>query len=461
MKRLLAVLLSLFFMSQVTLAASITIPQKTVNVPIGSNVHFDVEISSNKEDVLNINILDNKPWISLSDTRISINEAESGIVTLSFSPPTDTPVGLYKIRFIAESLKTGDKESRDIYISVVKEGIIEIEKIFVTGDMEPAGRLGISVQSRSFMTITAQDIDLSVIVRSPEEAIFSFIDIIERIDPDKTTISEKYFYLPDFAEPGIYTVDAELKHDGKVSRMEQNFVVAEKPVIKTETEEFLVLGTGKVIAVTNVGNKKSGSVLINENISDIEKIFFSGDPDSISGNVITWEVLGLQPGESKSITYKIDYVPVAIAIVILMFLTWYFVFSIRTLNIRKRILQKKMINEGSEFTVGVELKNRTGSDIKDVIIRDFIPSAFKVIYTPGPKPTKRETSMGTELKWKIENLTKGEERILTYRIMPVFGVYGQVKLSGATMRFRKKGIMSEVSSNPASMGIAHKEKKGK
>lgn len=459
MKRLLSLLLFLLLIPNISIAFNLTAPESTIMVPAGGSAEFDVEIFSGIEDNFDINIVESKTWTSFSTTRLYVNESETRPVTVYLYPGLETMLGLYRISFVAESIRTGEKQSREIFISVIKEEIIDIEKIFVTGDLEPVGKINLSVHLKSFKTTTVQDLVMNVRVNSPKREILAFSEIIEKINPDESQIVQKNFYLPEYAEPGTYTVEITLNYEGKSSRTTKNFRVVEKPVIKQEISEFPILGTGKVIAVTNIGNKRADTITITETISDLDKMFFSGSPTSISGNLYTWEIIGLQPGEQATIVYKVDYLALLILIVILMVVLWYIIFKIRTVLIKKNILQKKEIKEGSEFTVGIEVKNNTGCNVKDVSIRDFIPSAFKVKDANGPKPVKRETPMGTELRWKMENFTKGEERIMTYKIIPVFGIYGQVRLPRASVKFKKKGTILESMSSHASVGIASKKQK--
>ncbi|MCX6818544.1 MAG: hypothetical protein NT129_00915 [Candidatus Aenigmarchaeota archaeon] len=458
-KVLLAMLISLL-LPQLTLAFTITSSGNSVSVPIGSSVQAEMQLYSSINDKFSVNVVDSKSWISLSSTRLDVNAGETGIIKISFSPYMDTPIGLYRIKIIAESLSTGEKENKELYVSVVKEGIIEIEKVFVTGDLKPTGRVDLSILCRSFKSTTTQDIIVNVRINSPTKEVFSFSKVIQKLDPDESATVKQFFYLKEFAEAGKYTLTAELEDWEKISTMEQTFVVQATPVIKEEVRDFLVLGTGKIIAVTNVGNKNADYVTIDETISDIDKMFYTGDTAKISGNVFTWKLIGLQPGEEKSITYVINYVPLLIVIIIFMILLWYYMFRVRIFVIKKKILQKKLIKEGSEFTVGIDIKNNTGGAIKDIVIKDFVQAVFKVHDDAhGPKPTKKATPMGTEIRWRIDSLAKGEDRILTYKIIPIFSIHDKVHLPSATIRFNKKGTLTEVMSSHATIGIVHKEEK--
>src|SRR3989338_8838053 len=124
----------------------------------------------------------------------------------------------------------------------------------------------------------------------------------------------------------------------------------------------------------------------------------------------------------------------------------------KTVRIRKYIIQKKEIEEGEEFTVALEIKNSSGSK-KSLEVRDFVPSVFTVKETEGLKPAKKKSHIGTELSWNVKDLNNHEERVLTYKIVPIFGVSGTIRLPRASIMFDVRGKKIEKRSFPHSVGI--------
>ena len=187
---------------------------------------------------------------------------------------------------------------------------------------------------------------------------------------------------------------------------------------------------------------------VSENI--LGSLFFSGDkPTRIDGGTYKW-ILNVEPCQSRIVRFRIDYTPIA-AILFIIAAIWFILFRMRTVKVSKKILQKAVIEKGTEFTVGVDIK--THVKLKDLEVRDFVPSIFEVRDTPGIKPIKRRTSAGTELIWRFAELPAKEERILDYKIVPLFSVTGVVKLPAATITFTHFGRRITRSSAKASLGL--------
>jgi hypothetical protein len=91
----------------------------------------------------------------------------------------------------------------------------------------------------------------------------------------------------------------------------------------------------------------------------------------------------------------------------------------------------------------LEIRNRTRNEIRDVLVRDFVPAVAMVVERFDTlRPMLRKVAGGTEVVWKIDSLGPGDERVLTYRIKPVVDIVGVLKLPKAYVRFldRKKEV---------------------
>ena len=457
MKRVLLFLLPFLLVAQLSFAFNFDV-EESVSVPLGASEKLSIEINNslNITDTFNIVISGQKPWMTLSPTMIALDASSSGTVNLYLAPYSTTPLGLYKLKLRIESMNTGEVKEKDIYVSVIRGEITRIEKIVIKGDLEPTGNITAEIHIKNYGTTTMQNIILNATVRSQLKNIADFSAVMERLDPDETKTVNRTFSLPEYAESGEYRIEVELSYNGRVIKTEKKFSVAEKAVIEKDSEDvFMVFGSGKKIIVKNYGNA-DGDAEITQNFSSFESLFFSGNPTSIEGDTYKW-TFSIKPGEEKTVEYKIDYLPLFLVFVVVVVLVWFFLFKIRTIKIRKHIMQKKVIEEGEEFTVGLDVKNFTGSQLNDVVIKDFVPPVFSVKDTEGPKPTKRVTKMGTELTWKIKEFAKKEERVLTYKIIPMFGVKGQAKLPRAISRFNIKDKAMQSNSNIAMLGIKVEE----
>lgn len=112
-----------------------------------------------------------------------------------------------------------------------------------------------------------------------------------------------------------------------------------------------------------------------------------------------------------------------------------------TPKIIKKHRHRGPITKEKEILVSLEVKNRTIHEVKEVLIRDIVLSIAKVVEKFDTlKPMMRQTSVGTELRWKIDSLKPGEERLITYRIKPIVETAQSLDLPKAHARYmdRKK-----------------------
>ncbi|MBI2076470.1 MAG: hypothetical protein HYT72_04450 [Candidatus Aenigmarchaeota archaeon] len=454
------VLLCFLLSVSAVFAFDFTAEKDTLIVPLDSSNKLDVVFTSNTDDTVVISAVGERPWMLVTPSSFLIKAGGNETVSVYASPRSDVNTGLYGIRLTAESVPTKEKKYRDIFISVVKETGIYVDRTLVTGDLFPTGKVTLSPTLRNFGTSTVQNIVVNVSIESKSRKITGLTSVVEKVDPAQTVTIEDVFYLPRLSEPGEYAVKITVSYQGNVRTFTDKFAVAEKPVIKKEVVEYtpFATGYGKIISLRNDGNA-IGDIDIAEDVSKFASVFFSGDrPSYAADDKFVWVVKNLKPGESVIISYKIDYLTAVVSLFVILVVSWFILVKLRTVRIGKRIMQRKMIEEGSEFTVGIDIKNASGSAVPDVTVRDFVPSVFAVRETEGVKPEKKKSPHGTELVWKLDDLFDKEERVLSYKIVPVFGVHGQIPLPPASVRFKFANKYIENKSNSAAVGITIKEK---
>jgi hypothetical protein len=441
-------------------AFTLTAPQGTIDIQTGATQSVDIIAYSDIREQLTIGIGGEKPWSSLSAPQPVLEAGIQSNITLYFSPYSDTILGLYKFQVIAESIDTGERRSVDIYVNVKKgEGVI-IEKMTISGETVPLGSATVKIYTKNIGVTTAINSLLNIVVYSPEGIYTEINEIINSINPGESRLIEKQITFPAGTAAGDYHIDAKLVYKNSSSQMRQDFEIIQKAVIKrTEKKEDIFAGYRKTIMVKNLGNKISETIFITEQLSVIDGIFFSGYiPNSAAVGVYVWHITDLKPGEEKIIYYEISYANLYILLAALLIASFVGLFYFRTIRVSKYIIQKKNIEEGEEFTVGIDIKNATGRKVNDVIVRDFIPSIFKVEDTEGVKPLKKKVAGGIELRWKLNDLYNREERVLTYKIIPVFGVHGKIPIPAATIETKFLGRTLEKRSNTPQIGVELQEK---
>ena len=439
----LGLVILLLFPIAVSAGEILQVNKESVTIHAGEFPTIDLTITSNIDDVFVVATKGERPWMSIP-IHIQANRSRITTATLSFSPFLLTAPSIYKLELALESLLTGRRLERNLSI-VVRIAEIAIEKIQTTGTLEPNGFGEVELSIKNYEDAST-DLVLDTIV-GPTDLLRETEGL--SLLPRGFIVLTKNFSIPKCQKAGEYIASSEITSRGRrIFTATDNFTIGSKfiPVTRRNVTQS-VLQSNVEITVENLGNIP-GIVEITEDV--LGSLFFSGDqPTRIENGTYKW-ILEVQPCQTRTISYQVDYSSIAAAIFILL-AAWYIFFRLRTVKIRKVILQKSKIEKGFEFTVGIDIKSHT--KLRDVEVRDFIPGIFDVKDTPGIRPIKRRTPAGTELIWRFNEIHRREERVLDYKIIPLFSMSGTVRLPAATVTFTHFGRRITRSSAKASLGM--------
>ena len=289
------------------------------------------------------------------------------------------------------------------------------------------------------------------------EAIESFDDRIETVSARSTQKINHAYTFDKYISYGCYTVEATLK-DNLGSMMDSKKVdlriTSTENITFVKTSAWGLLGQTIAIKVKNEGNNASTGIIVTETVPIFLKPFFfpKTEPKTETAKdnriIYVWLIDRLEAGEEKTITYKIDITNAWIIVLALIAVTVYSFRYVFTLSLVKKHKYARPLTKEKEVTILLEARNRTRHLIKDVQIRDFVPSIATVVEKFDTiRPVVRKAAGGTELVWKLDFLRPREERVITYRLRPVVDVVGTLKLPNAYMRYetKKKEIKRVVS----------------
>lgn len=214
----------------------------------------------------------------------------------------------------------------------------------------------------------------------------------------------------------------------------------------SDTKEFL--RTTRVIKLTNVGN---GDVIDIYTMKKglFERMFTSSEPEwkkyeEKGSRIFGWPV-SLAPFEETTITVVVSYrVPFGILVAVLAIIILYYL--LRSPMIIHKSATVLSTKEGgiSELKVLIVVKNRTGKEVKDVMIIDKVPNIADVLNdfemgTLHPSKVLKHEKMGTLIKWNVPEFDRFEERVLAYKIKSRLSVLGEFKLPVVVVRFAASG----------------------
>ncbi len=435
------------------MAFIVDVPDETIFVPIGTSRQVDFKIHSSKTEDISFTVLDAKPWLTQSAPQVRVVQDQPATVGLYITPFDSTQPSVYRFTLLFES-STGEEQKKFVFVSVEKFDLVEVEKVGVDGNFKPNGQVNVVAFLKNYKSNTVQDIKVTSSISSPSSKLIEFDQFVDDMGPGETRNVSYSFTLPRQSESGSYAANVKITADGVTREKTRTFLVIKEAQFTKETSQRpSIFGFTRLTTVINIGNADDDAV-VTETLSPIDSAFYSGPtPNLMKSSEFTWILSNVRPGESRTLEYKIDYSPLFLFIVVIIIATWVFLFKVRTVRIRKFMLEKKFIEEGEQFTVGVEIKNATGKKLDTAEVKDFVPSIFNIKEGEGPKPTKKKTVAGTELVWKLKDLHNNEERILSYKILPVFGVHGTLRLPQASVRFERGRKPVEIKSFYTTIGI--------
>ncbi len=382
---------------------------------------------------------------------ITIGANCNATVKLFFSAPIEAEelISLFTVTIFSES----NKEvfiSKTIQVNLKRKSPLSISSFNISEKTINPGEM---------ITITV-NISNAANIDSDEHTLI--INIENKSIENRIVVGARSFKILSFnytfdkyAPPGTYSVSASLKdnYNKEVDRRQDSvkvraiYVIPEKYTEKTKSLGFLY--STITIKIKNEGNIESPAFFVTEVIPLYASSLFEpiDKPaiESRSNNKIlySWLVPPLGPGEEITIKYRVVVWKPVLAIVIIILLIYFFLRITLAPSISKR---SKHI-PGKEILVSLEIKNRGFSEIKNVVITDFVPPMMQVLEKfETVKPKIRKSRKGCELVWTFDVLKPGEDRILIYRIKPILEIKGMLKLPSATMEYVVKTEKKIISS---------------
>ena len=430
----------------------ITVPTSVVTVYINkhNSVNVTVTNTQNTTDSFLISVWPAQ-WIAVDQYGITLAPNETKTVMLSFDPPRLTPQGVYEIGVMAKSKSASDSKmflidltrNFELFISDVKTN----SQVFNLGD-----NLITNVVVTNLNTKTEKNVIITTNILKNDLIIQKFDDQVIVAPSSAQTVSNSIDIKNTF-EVGSYKLKIELKDvtNRILDEKEITFVVRRNyDFSKDKATEFGLFYLTTKVTVTNKGNVPDATYTLTESLPSYFKNFFYPDIEPKTQQVIdsrvvyTWEITGLKPGQSATILYQIRFTSVVVAILSVGLVLYVFNYFYFKPNILKK--HSSMISQPKEELVSLHVKNRSRREIKNIIVKDYVPPLARVVKKfDSAEPEIRLTTKGTALTWKIDKISPHEERILTYRIIPVMEIPGGLRLPKAHFIFEgKKHIFDQI-----------------
>lgn len=448
MKKIFTLTLVFSLLLPVLALGSLNVEVKSQEYCMSSPAEFNIKVTNHQDerDIFSATVLGRyRSWSYLKKPAVEIYPQQTKSINISLIPPQKTESGKYYFEVVVYSNSNSSiKVEKELCLAVLEKYSAKISQFKVPEKVKPGKKVIIDVEAYN---IGAKDFEELKITGTLKKA-GKRIETKENTFPLKSDAkAEKHlaFSLDKFSNPGTYIVELTLKGVGKLFDSKHSKFEVEK--LKQIEKELSygrdVLSEKRILKVKNVGNVKfEGKV--NQSLNKNWALLVSTE-----GNVKTlqkedkmfyiWDI-SLNPGESVELRYQINYWPLIIIFIVIILICigaflWY-----RSPFIYKRVLEEGGAEEEEkEFTIAIEILNRTGKKLKDTVVRDFLPSLASVKKEfKSIKPKIREKENGTELVWRFEELLPGDERLMTYKIKTQIGTIDHFKLPKARLRTKTK-----------------------
>lgn len=233
----------------------------------------------------------------------------------------------------------------------------------------------------------------------------------------------------------------------KDDRMIVNPIVKEFEVREYATQEdtlkeqsFLKIRKG----VKAASNNRDYKGVIKIETTPIKNLFLTTSPraETVKENnkyYLVWQVR-LDKDKSMQVYTTENYRPVVVIIALaIAAIALYFLFR-SPIVVGKSIANISMSEGGiSEAKVVVRVKNRSPKQITNIEVMDSLPGIAHVekeisIGSMQPHAVLNHPKKGIMIKWAVDALEPGDERVLSYRMKLRLAVLGELNLPAATAR---------------------------
>ncbi len=436
------------------------------NVVVNEAAEFYLIINNDEsfDDSYRISFGINPKWsmqiLPPKDSTVTVTKGATRKIKISAMPVSEMPPSLYRIPVKVKSTRTGALEEINLHIYLNSGEKAGTYPPTVTADVEipenikpgESFQIKVNLKNRNPLNISELNIRLSSIVIN-KETVTSLKPLEEK------TIVITYSIDP-LQPPKEDTLKLELYVYGEKIRSVEDIpvnVVSYSEIKYSSFEERSFLKTEQKITYTNDGNIKRQETLKIE-MGFFKDLVTSTNPKMyvIKENGKRYRALDvdLKPAEKTEVMVITNFRPPAFVI------AFAFVLLVLYYLLRGDIIVKKQAvvlgtKEGgiTEIKVIMNVRNRTGRQIKNVSIIDGVPNIADIendFQIGTLKPTKiiMHDKKGNMVKWNVDVLDAFEERLITYKIKSRLSILGPFSLRPAIVKYENKnGKISITRSN--------------
>ncbi len=473
---LLAVLASLMFLSPLVAAADVamSITPSQAEGYSGSVTKYLVTVKNlqNKADRFLLSYSGTySSWATLEKSSVVVPAGGEETVTLSINAPVGVNPSVYRYVVRAESFDNPSVSAgAEFFFTILFKYPMVIKEFRLDSAIyNPGADVNAVIKVANLAVTDLEGFSLDITITDPVNGQQGMTLPIGLRGLEEKVV-QKTIQLDKQAVAGVYKASVQLKAQSgeQVSQNQTSFsVLSLYKIDQAKTEQKI--SSGKIVTITlvNDGNLPGRNLTVREDLTSV--VSWLATPDTHPTRTISsggdvsyiWVVDELAPGQSIAFVYRISYTPAYVIAAFLVVGAIVVFIQLQRPRISKRVLHAGAAQIGREFTVTLTVKNASRHVLKSALVRDLIPPALKLLpHHDTLAPLVKKTAVGTELIWKLGDVKPQEERIITYKVSPVIGVFGTVSLPKAYLRYKDADDNpTKIDSNYAELGEVVKKER--
>ncbi|MBI2107621.1 hypothetical protein HYX09_03695 [Candidatus Woesearchaeota archaeon] len=390
--------------------------------------------------------------ITLAVPKQSMRTIQIFVRTLQY---TQTPVGTYDINARVDAETRTESAGLPLRVSIKStEPLIGgyLPNVQTTLDVpeqiDPRQETPFTVSLKNLNPIKYDNLSVKVSGSLINEEVFTVLEGPGEgtiINPESEKSLEFVIRLDPMTAPREEVIEAEVLYNKrKIDSQAKKLKIAEYSVTEELPEKKAFLKSSKSVKVLSNNPEYEGNVKLP--ISTLRNLFTSTSPDSKLVNdggkkYLVWDV-SLKGEKEVLLNVSTNYRPLAVIVIFAAILVALYFLLRSPLTLSKGISDVKRREGGiSEVKIVLRVKNRSPEDIMHIEVSDYVPHLADIdrevaMGSLHPAKIMRHPKKGTMIRWYVEKIEKGDERVLTYAIKSRLPILGELTLHPANARCR-------------------------
>ncbi|MBI4439360.1 hypothetical protein HY638_00140 [Candidatus Woesearchaeota archaeon] len=436
-------------------AFKVDITPAEVSIPTDGVARFNVTITNTGDfsDTFRVFSLLYPDWDLRTDPienpiKVEVGPGETKTKGVLFEPLHVVGIGTYVVGIKVESEGTGliisvprrvslsSGPSEGQYVPTVTINANAPEEVSPGKDFE----IDLDIKNQNILSLE----ELKLVITTRNGLFYKEMDL--SLAPKEGVLRTVSVNLDPFTQPQKDVLSVEIRRGNEtISSATRRMDVIQYSEItqKRQEDSFLLKGT-ETVTFTNKGNVKYDGPVTLEYSWYLLPII-STEPDATyryedGKSLFEWSI-SLEPGESKTIVWVTNYRIIAYVLVLIAILLVLYA-QLRSPLILEKTSSNIQMKEGgiSDMKVIITIKNRGKSAVKSIVVTDKVPRIGHVkkgfdIGTLQPSKVLTHENKGTMLKWDVDHVDVGEERVIAYRITAGLPITGGLELPSASAKF--------------------------